>query len=94
MSKREFVGEAWIKFNPRHCPIRLRDGDGKSVGACTHYLKDGVCPQHGRIYSEEGKLIEEHEIRVRSIGLRHEGNKGFTIRERLGAWWKGFYRAY
>ena len=47
---REVVSETWRKANPRHCPVVLRDGDGKSVGACWYYLRDGVCPSHGQIY--------------------------------------------
>lgn len=48
--RREVVSEIWRKQNPRHCPVVLRDGDGKSVGACWYYLRDGVCPAHGQIY--------------------------------------------
>jgi len=47
---REVVSETWRKANPRHCPVVIRDGDGKSVGACWHYLRDGACPSHGQIY--------------------------------------------
>jgi len=46
----DVVCPIWRKLNPNHCPIVLRDGDGKSAGACNYYLKDGICPQHGRIY--------------------------------------------
>lgn len=61
----ELVGELWRKQNPNNCPVLLRDGDGKSVGACWYYLKDGVCPQHGRIGNKvEDKEIEEDEVRV------------------------------
>jgi len=61
----EFVGELWRKQNPNHCPVRLRDGDGKSVGACNYYLREGVCPQHGRIHNKaEDKGVEEDEVRV------------------------------
>ena len=36
------------KEYPRHCPVRLRAGDGVPVGPCWHFLKDGkTCPQHG-----------------------------------------------
>jgi len=48
----EMVGEAWRKQNPHHCPVKLRDGDGKSVGACWYYLRDGICPTHGKIYEQ------------------------------------------
>lgn len=37
------------KMNPHHCPVRLRAGDGVSVGPCWYYLKDGVCPVHGLV---------------------------------------------
>lgn len=46
----EVVGEPWRKINSKHCPVKLRTGDGVSVGACWHYLINGVCPAHGRIY--------------------------------------------
>jgi len=49
----EVVGETWRSLHPRHCPVRLRDGDGKSVGACHHYLHDNTCPDHGIIYQED-----------------------------------------
>lgn len=52
---REVVSETWRKANPRHCPVVLRDGDGKSAGACWHYLRDGVCPSHGQIYEHNAK---------------------------------------
>lgn len=36
------------KMNPRHCPVRLRAGDGVAVGPCYHYLADEkTCPVHG-----------------------------------------------
>jgi hypothetical protein len=47
---REVVSETWRTANPRNCPVVLRDGDGKSVGACWHYLRSGACPSHGQIY--------------------------------------------
>ena len=46
----EIFSEQWRKMQPHHCPVVLRTGDGKSVGACWHYLRDGVCPDHGQIY--------------------------------------------
>ena len=48
--RQEVVSEIWRKQNPRHCPVVLRDGDGKSAGACWYYLRDGVYPVHGQIY--------------------------------------------
>lgn len=42
------ICEWFEKEFPRNCPVRLRDGDGKSVGPCWYYLSDGkTCPQHG-----------------------------------------------
>lgn len=36
------------KQYPKHCPVKLRAGDGVSVGPCWHYLIDGqTCPVHG-----------------------------------------------
>jgi hypothetical protein len=46
----DVVGEKWRILNPNHCPIVLRDGDGKSAGACYYHLNNGICPQHGKIY--------------------------------------------
>lgn len=56
----EVMSETWRKQNPRHCPVVLRDGDGRSVGACWHYLgPDGTsdCPSHGRIYSRNDQPL-------------------------------------
>jgi hypothetical protein len=50
--QREVVSETWRASNPRNCPVVLRDGDGKSVGACWHFLRDGACPAHGQIYEQ------------------------------------------
>jgi hypothetical protein len=52
--RREVVSETWRASNPRNCPVVLRDGDGKSVGACWHFLRDGACPAHGQIYEQDG----------------------------------------
>lgn len=60
---REVVSETWRTANPRHCPVVLRDGDNKSVGACWYYLHDGACPAHGKIY-EHNTLIAETEKKV------------------------------
>ena len=51
----EVLSEKWRSDNPHHCPVVLRDGDGKSVGACWHYLKNGACPTHGTIYLDSEK---------------------------------------
>lgn len=55
VTQREIASERWRKNNLRYCPVVLRDGDGKSAGACWHYLRGGVCPDHGRIYEEKSK---------------------------------------
>ena len=55
----EMVGEYWREFHPNHCPVKLRDGDGKSVGACWYYLRDGRCETHGSIY-EPKEEAQEH----------------------------------
>jgi ferredoxin-thioredoxin reductase catalytic subunit len=57
----EVVSETWRTSNPRNCPVVLRDGDGKSVGACWCYLRDGACPCHGQIY-ENNKAMEKKEV--------------------------------
>lgn len=54
-TKREVCGSEWRKENPRHCPVVLRDGEDKSVGACWHYLRSGFCPVHGQIYEADSK---------------------------------------
>ena len=54
--RREIVSETWRTANPRHCPVLLRDGNGKSVGACWHYLRDGACPSHGQIYEPNKRV--------------------------------------
>ena len=56
VTRREVISETWRKANPRHCPVVLRDGDGKSAGACWYYLRDGTCPQHGQIYTRKEVL--------------------------------------
>lgn len=52
----EVSGQAWRDFSPNNCPIILKDGDGKSAGACWHYLHDGKCPSHGQIYETEAVI--------------------------------------
>ena len=38
------------KLNPNNCAVIERTGDGKSVGTCWFYLKDGTtCPRHGKV---------------------------------------------
>lgn len=36
-------------YNPNNCSVIERTADGESVGPCWYYLKDGVCPRHGRV---------------------------------------------
>jgi hypothetical protein len=57
--REDVVGEVWRKQWPNHCPVRLTDGDGHSVGACWHYLRDGQCPVHGQIYPSRYGSISE-----------------------------------
>jgi hypothetical protein len=57
VTKHDVLDEKWRTMNPRHCPVRLIAGDGVSVGACWHYLVEGVCPSHGRIYREAIRTI-------------------------------------
>ena len=53
VTKDEVMRGQWRHMNPRNCPVIERTGDGDSVGACWFYLKDGVCPRHGRIYGNK-----------------------------------------
>jgi hypothetical protein len=52
----EVVLQEWREQWPINCPVKLKDGNGRSVGACWHGLKNGVCPSHGKIY--ESKVEE------------------------------------
>lgn len=54
-TKQEIVSKIWCDNHPNHCPILLRDGDNKSVGACWYYLHKGICPSHGKIYFDKEK---------------------------------------
>lgn len=47
----DVLSEVWRRANPNHCPVVLRTGDGDNAGACWHFLREGVCPDHGRIYA-------------------------------------------
>ena len=51
----ELMSEIWQINHPRNCPVKLRDGDGKSVGTCWHFLRNERCPVHGKIVREEKK---------------------------------------
>ena len=59
VTNREVVSKEWRLNWPSHCPVRLRDGDGINVGACYHYLHNGVCPDHGQIYQGTFKKDEK-----------------------------------
>jgi len=40
----------FAKTHRHNCAVRERTRDGVSVGACSHYLKDGMtCPRHGKV---------------------------------------------
>jgi len=46
------INEPYREQFPNNCPIVEVTGDGDEVGACTYYLKKGVCPRHGEIRKE------------------------------------------
>ena len=62
ITKLEVVGKKWIEMHSHNCPVLLRDGDNKSVGACWYYLKNGVCPSHGVIYESEINIHENTKM--------------------------------
>jgi hypothetical protein len=44
------INQAFAALHPNNCAVIERTGDGVSVGACTHYLRNGTdCPRHGRV---------------------------------------------
>ena len=44
------INEVAARLFPNNCAVIERTGDGVSVGACTHYLRNGTdCPRHGRV---------------------------------------------
>ena len=43
------INESFGKLHPDNCPVIEKTADGKEVGTCTFYLKDGICPRHGEI---------------------------------------------
>jgi hypothetical protein len=36
------------KFFPNNCNVMEKTADGVSVGRCWFYLRDGICPRHGK----------------------------------------------
>ena len=47
------------------CPVRLRTGDGHSVGPCYHSTYEGYCPTHGGVGSflgPDADLTEADEL--------------------------------
>lgn len=46
------INQAWQSLFPNNCAIVEVTGDGEEVGACTYYLKAGVCPRHGETREE------------------------------------------
>lgn len=53
VSKREVMSKEWRIIFPKNCPVVLRDGENKRVGACWYYLWGGECLSHGKIYENE-----------------------------------------
>jgi len=44
------ISNAYAGMFPGNCAVIERTADGFSLGACTHYLTDGVtCPRHGAV---------------------------------------------
>lgn len=44
------VNKPFRKSWPNNCPLIDVDGDGREVGTCWYYMKDGkTCPRHGDI---------------------------------------------
>ena len=42
------INKLYSETFQNNCAVIERTGDGISVGACTHYLKNGTtCPRHG-----------------------------------------------
>lgn len=52
------INESYRKFMPNNCPVIEETADGICVGTCSFYLKDGVCPRHGKIEEYEDKSKE------------------------------------
>lgn len=46
------INQIYSKLSPNNCAVRLFDGEGKPVGPCAHYLKDGRCPTHGEVFAD------------------------------------------
>jgi len=53
------INEAAARLFPNNCAVIVRTGDGISVGACTHYLRNGTdCPRHGRVKAHNTLLSD------------------------------------
>lgn len=46
------INQNFQALSPNNCAIILIDGDGKSVGPCCYFIKNGVCPSHGQIFED------------------------------------------
>jgi len=52
-------------LSPKNCAVRQRDGDGNSLGRCSYYSENDICPCHGDVrevmehYRKTGELGEE-----------------------------------
>jgi hypothetical protein len=42
------INKSYQAMFPNNCPVIEVTGDGVEVGTCTYYMKDGVCPRHGK----------------------------------------------
>lgn len=58
-SSLKFVGPKSQAAFPNNCPVSERDGDGRPVGRCWFYMKDGVCPRHGAVQTDLQKRISK-----------------------------------
>ncbi len=79
------INKIYSKLSPNNCAVRLFAGDGKPVGPCAHFIKDGVCPTHGRVFSDYQYEKQEEIVRghwLKDWVYRHvnyeKRNKGKT----------------
>ena len=41
------INKSYHEQFPNNCPLIETDGGGRSVGVCTYYAPEGICPRHG-----------------------------------------------
>jgi len=87
VTNREVLSKTWRLDYPDHCPVRLRDGDGINVGACHHYLHNGICPDHGQIY--QGTFKKDEKMNKKR-NLLHSPYFCFQIESCFLRWTTGF----